>query len=50
MTCGAHLFVLSNVLQAGLEPVAAAVVAVVMVAPRFSQCNVLHWWFRVSKV
>jgi hypothetical protein len=36
---GAHLFGLSNVLQAGLEPAVAAEVAVA--ALKFSQCNVL---------
>jgi hypothetical protein len=36
---GTHLFGLLNVLQADLEPVVAAAVAVA--APKFSQCNVL---------
>jgi hypothetical protein len=37
MTCGAHLFGLPNVSQAGLEVVVAAVV---VTAYLFSQCNV----------
>jgi hypothetical protein len=42
MMCGAHLFVLCNVSQAGLELLVAAAASVVVVAaPRFSQCNVL---------
>jgi hypothetical protein len=54
MMCGTHLFGLSNVLEAGLEPALAAEVAVA--ALKFSQCNVLwgsfQWarGFRVSKV
>jgi hypothetical protein len=39
---GAHLFVLSNILQAGLELAAVVVVVVVAVAStKFSQCNQL---------
>jgi hypothetical protein len=40
VTRGAHLFVLLNVSQAGLELAVAAVVAVAVAASRFSQCNV----------
>jgi hypothetical protein len=39
VTLGSHLFGLSIISQAGLEPVVAAVTKVA--APRFSQCNVL---------
>jgi hypothetical protein len=46
MMNGAHLFVLLNVLQAGLEPVAAAVVA----APKYFQCNVLWGNFPQSRL
>jgi hypothetical protein len=38
---GTHFFVLLNVLQAGLELVAVAVVVMVVAATTFSQCNVL---------
>jgi hypothetical protein len=39
VTCGAQLFGLLNVSQAGLEPAAAAVVVVAVL--KFSQCNML---------
>jgi hypothetical protein len=41
--CGAHLFGLSNVSQAGLEPAVATKVAVAVL--KFSQCNVLWGGF-----
>jgi hypothetical protein len=44
---GTHLFGLSNVSQAGLEPAAAAVVAVVTL--KFSQCSVLWGSFPHSR-
>jgi hypothetical protein len=44
MTHDTHVFSLSNVSQAGLEPAAAA--AVVVAALKFSQCNVL--WGSIS--
>jgi hypothetical protein len=39
---GTHLFVLLNVSQAGLELAVAAMLAVVVAALKFSQCNVLR--------
>jgi hypothetical protein len=46
MTRGAHLFGLSNVSQAGLEPAAAAAV---VAALKFSQCNGLWGSFPWSR-
>jgi hypothetical protein len=40
VTCGAHMFLLSNVLQSGLESAAVAAAAVVVVTPKFLKCNV----------
>jgi hypothetical protein len=40
MMLGTHLFVLPNVSWAGLEPVAAVAMVVMVAAHLFSQCNV----------
>jgi hypothetical protein len=50
MMYGAHLFVLSNVFQAGLEPAVAAVVVVAVAGPKFSQYNVLWRIFPQARV
>jgi hypothetical protein len=54
VVCGAHLLVLSNDVQAGLEPVAMVVVVVAVAAAvrngsKFSQCNVVFGGFPQSK-